>query len=133
MALKEVWGVIGERNETGLRWEDSQAWVNVSKYAQGVVIPPSGTKVRVGLDKAGYIRTLERLSASASADPTPAPTPTETDSEVGMRTVALNAAVTLLTSERFALRNGTAAIARPSDVLALADYLLVWLAREDER
>jgi hypothetical protein len=58
-----VTGTIRSVNERGLKLEGGDAWLNVSKYAVGVVLPERGTTVSLTLDKAGFIRSCEVLEA----------------------------------------------------------------------
>lgn len=52
-----VAGRVEAANERGLKIDG--AWLNVSKYAVGVVLPERGADVALTLDKAGFIRSCE--------------------------------------------------------------------------
>jgi len=55
---EEITGTITTANERGLKLAGEEFWRNVSKFVDDVVIPGKGTRVVLGLDKAGFIRHL---------------------------------------------------------------------------
>lgn len=56
------------QQQTGLRLQDRDGWLNFSKFGTRPTIPTRGDQVRLGLDAGGFIRSVEILSE-------PAPTP----------------------------------------------------------
>ncbi len=67
-----VTGRVTHANEKGIRLDVSDGWLNVSKFAVGVVIPEKGESVTVTLDKGGFIRAIEH-AGDAGARPAPLP------------------------------------------------------------
>lgn len=59
-AVKEwVTGTVVASNDKGVKLEGDADYSNWSRYAEGEkVIPAKGTKVRLGLDKDGWIRAI---------------------------------------------------------------------------
>lgn len=51
-------GRVVSVNEKGLKFEGAGAWLNVSKYATGCVLPERGATVTVTLDRGGFIRAI---------------------------------------------------------------------------
>lgn len=58
VGTSSVDGVITAANAKGVKLNNGDQWLNVSKFGDPVVIPPTGTQVRVGLDKSGFIRSI---------------------------------------------------------------------------
>ena len=58
-----VTGRVRSVNEKGLKLEGHDDWLNVSKYAVGVVLPERGAAVACTLDKAGFLRAVDVVDA----------------------------------------------------------------------
>lgn len=58
-------GVVRSVNEKGLKLEGHDSWLNVSRFAVGVVMPERGQSVSVTVDKAGFIRSVTVLDGPA--------------------------------------------------------------------
>lgn len=54
-----VSGIVRSVNEKGLKLEGHDTWLNVSKFAVGVVLPERGQAVACTLDKAGFLRAVD--------------------------------------------------------------------------
>jgi hypothetical protein len=55
-------GVVARRNERGILLEGESGWLNVSRYANPApALPLPGERVRLYLDKDGYIKDVERV------------------------------------------------------------------------
>lgn len=64
-----VTGRVAFVNDKGIKLDDQQNWLNVSKFAHGVVLPERGQIVRCTLDKAGFLRSVEAADGSPLAAP----------------------------------------------------------------
>lgn len=70
-------GRVVSVNEKGLKLEGHESWLNVSKYAVGVVLPERGETVTCTLDKSGFLRAVEvigglpRVAGGSDAPPAP--------------------------------------------------------------
>ena len=53
-----VEGVITAANAKGIKLNNGDQWLNISKFGDPVIIPATGTQVRVGLDRSGFIRSI---------------------------------------------------------------------------
>jgi hypothetical protein len=53
-----VIGRVISVNDRGLKLDGHETWLNISKYAVGVVLPSRGETVSLTLDKAGFIRSV---------------------------------------------------------------------------
>jgi hypothetical protein len=127
-STSDVEGVVGRVNERGVLLEGREGWLNISKFAGGVVLPEPGARVRLSLDNAGFIRGIETLAA-------PAPLGQEDGSALAgfpvsvasvrdvriMRQAVLNTATAILSS------GGRATDA--AAVIALAEELEAWVTR----
>lgn len=61
--IEYVDGVISSANDKGLKLNGEESWRNLSKFqSPATLIPVKGTSVHIGLDKGGFIRTIERAS-----------------------------------------------------------------------
>lgn len=118
-----VTGRIEAANERGLKIDG--AWLNVSKYAVGVVLPERGADVALTLDKAGFIRSCELLGGLPApvcgASDAPA-APSQKDRTI-TRLAILKAAAEF-GAARPQLKSG--------DVLAIAATWERWVNREEE-
>jgi len=126
--VEEISGLIEAANPRGLLLAGREGWLNISRYADPVpAIPPEGSLVRLGLDKAGFIRTID-VEAEAER---PAFAVSETAGAYGqtfglrdqriMRQAVLNTATAILSS------GGREA--DPDEVVALAERLESWVTR----
>jgi hypothetical protein len=101
-----VEGVVRATNDRGVLLE-GHSWLNVSRFAGGVLLPEVGAHVRLILDKSGFIRRVEPLEAPASAarvDTSPvvpvstaASEPPDRDTRIS-RMACLNTATAILAS-----------------------------------
>lgn len=120
-----ITGRVEAANERGLKIDG--AWLNVSKYAVGVVLPERGADVALTLDKAGFIRSCELLNglpsiAGASDCMAQAAAPSTKDRTI-TRLAILKAAAEF-GAARPNLKSG--------DVLAIAASWERWVNREEE-
>lgn len=124
----ELSGTVLRSNERGLVLSGRDGWLNVSKYAGGLALPSAGARVRVGLDKAGFIRAVE-------ADPAPAPEPVATALDFPERATMPLPPAERLQARIAALQAATRIVARQAgthgvgETLACAEQLFGWLAR----
>jgi hypothetical protein len=120
---EQVVGVVTCSNAKGFQLEGRDGWLNLSKFATGVAAPERGARVRVGPDKAGFVRAVEASApigeCVVNASVT---TGTRPDRETSItRMACLNTATAIL---------GTGS--RPADgaaVLGLAEQLERWCWR----
>jgi hypothetical protein len=116
-----VTGRVEAANERGLKIDG--AWLNVSKYAVGVVLPERGADVALTLDKAGFIRNCELLNGlPAIAGASDAPSAPSTKDRTITRLAILKAAAEF-GAARPSLKSG--------DVLAIAASWERWVHREE--
>ena len=127
--VEEISGVVEAANPRGVLLSGRDGWLNISRYAEPPPeIPAEGSLVRVGLDKAGFIRTIEveaegdRSAFSAVSEPAAAYNPPFSlrDQRI-MRLAVLNTATAILSS------GGREA--DPDEVVALAERLESWVTR----
>jgi hypothetical protein len=60
LVTEHVDGTVGRTNASGFTLKGRDGWLNRSKYADPApVIPNEGAAVRVGVDKAGYVCSVE--------------------------------------------------------------------------
>src|SRR5579859_3796811 len=126
--VEEISGVVEAANPRGFLLAGREGWLNLSRYADPTPeIPGEGALVRVGLDKAGFVRTIEveaapERPATAVADASSGYNPASgvRDQRI-MRQAVLNTATAILSS------GGREADA--DDVLALAERLESWVTR----
>lgn len=64
-----VTGRVVSVNDKGLKLEGQDSWMNVSKYAVGVVLPERGETVTVTLDKAGFLRAVAPSDGALTTPP----------------------------------------------------------------
>jgi hypothetical protein len=118
---------VSRTNGTGFRVVEGDEWLNISKYAKPApAMPEVGQRVRVSLDKSGYVRAIEpgeelpakpEIPAGVSAS---AGTPPCKDTVIS-RLAVLNTATAILSSGG-RQADGTA-------VMALAEKLEAWAHR----
>ena len=127
--VEEVRGMVEAANPRGFLLAGRDGWLNISRYADPAPeIPAEGSLVRVGLDKAGFVRSIE-VEAEAER-----PAITAVAEQAGgygqsfgvrdqriMRQAVLNTATAILSS------GGRAA--EPDEVVALAERLESWVTR----
>ncbi len=127
--VEEISGVVEAANPRGLLLAGREGWLNISRYADPVPeIPAEGSLVRLGLDKAGFIRTI---AVEAEAERPAFAAVSESAGGYGqtfgvrdqriMRQAVLNTATAILSS------GGREA--EPDDVIALAERLESWVTR----
>src|SRR5262252_2316799 len=91
-------GVVARSNDRGLVLDGHDGWLNISKYADGVLIPDNGSSVRLHLDKSGFIRGIDVLALAtrlrAPLEPGVAP---DRDHRI-LRQAVLNTATAILGS-----------------------------------
>jgi hypothetical protein len=119
-----VTGTIRSANERGLKLEGADEWLNVSKFAVGVVLPERGTTVALTLDKAGFIRSCEVLEALPLAGASDAQAATPSTKDRTITRLAILKAAAEFGAARPNLKSG--------DVLAIAATWERWINREEE-
>ncbi len=112
---QELSGTVLRTNERGLVLSGRDGWLNLSKFSNAT-LPAPGARVRVGLDKAGFIRDVqpEPTAERPTAPPAPAAAPRNLDARIA------------------ALQAATVIVARGSSldaVLSAAERLEGWLTR----
>jgi hypothetical protein len=97
---EQVAGVVTCSNAKGFQLEGRDGWLNISKFATGVVAPERGARVVAGLDKAGFARTVETVSPTGEyAGNESVTTGTRPDRETAItRMACLNTATVILGS-----------------------------------
>jgi hypothetical protein len=124
--IAEVQGIIACGNDRGVKLVGADKWVNVSKFSDGVIIPPVGTSVVLGIDKAGYVREVTTAPA-APQDAAQAPEQAATASTVPPSKDSMIARMNSITNAiAIVTSNGPAAIA---EVLRVAATLEGWILR----
>ena len=119
---EQVAGVVTCSNSKGFQLEGRDGWLNISKFAAGVAAPERGARVVAGLDKAGFVRTVELVEVS-SAEAPPTEPRTSPDRETAItRMACLNTATAILSS-------GQRAIGDVAAVLGTAAQLERWINR----
>jgi hypothetical protein len=110
-------------NDNGLKFEGAGAWLNVSKFATGVVLPQKGATVTVTLDKSGFIRSISGSEPARVAGGSDAPLSTRTDKDRTItRLAVLKAAAEFAASKQ---------ASSSADVLKIAACWEQWILRED--
>jgi hypothetical protein len=130
-AWNSIEGVVTGRveavNERGLKLNGE--WLNVSRYAVGVVLPERGAAVACTLDKAGFLRSVEVVDAL------PAPVAGGSDSQLATHNSQLTRDRTIT---RLAVLKAAAEFAAARDglksghVLSIAASWEKWVMREEE-
>jgi hypothetical protein len=122
-----VVGVVRSVNDKGLKLEGHESWLNVSRFAVGVVLPERGETVACTLDKAGFLRAV---------GPADGATPTARvagGSDAPAAPTVKDRTITRLAVLKAAAEFGAA---RPNlksgDVLAIAASWERWIMREQE-
>ena len=98
--------------------------MNISKFAAGVAAPERGARVVAGLDKAGFVRTVETVSPIGEyVGNESATSGTRPDREVCItRMACLNTATAILSS-------GGSPVGDVAAVLSTAAQLEAWVCR----
>ncbi len=120
---EQVAGVVTCSNAKGFQLEGRDGWLNISKFAAGVAAPERGARVRVGLDKSGFVRTVETVSPiGENVGNESATTGTRPDRQTAItRMACLNTATALLSCGGQPMELGA--------VIELAGTLEAWVTR----
>ncbi len=105
---EQLLGTVTRRNARGIEIDET-SWCTVSKFAP-IDLPPIGARVRVGVDKKGFIVALEVLELSTKQT-------SSRDQQIARLTVLKAAA-------HFAASRTDI---KSTDVLRIADAWLSWL------
>jgi hypothetical protein len=120
--VETVSGTVGRVNQSGFTLAGREGWLNVSKYASPAPsVPREGTQVRVGLDKSGFVRTVEIVPSSDGAESAAPTSVIDRDIRI-MRQAVINSAIAILSS-------GGRAVEDPNAVLEVAEQLEAWVTR----
>lgn len=123
---QSVTGRVTAANEKGIRLDVSDGWLNVSRFAVGVVIPRKGETVTVTLDKGGFIRAIAMAESSAAGHAAPLPVAggshDRTDKDRTITRLAVLKAAAEFAAGRSQLKSG--------DVLKIAASWENWILRE---
>ena len=121
---EQVAGVVTCSNAKGFQLEGRDGWLNISKFAAGVAAPERGARVVAGLDKAGFVRTVETVSPIGEyVGNESATSGTRPDREVCItRMACLNTATAILSS-------GGSPVGDVAAVLSTAAQLEAWVCR----
>lgn len=121
-----VTGRVVSVNDKGLKLEGHESWLNVSKYAVGIVLPERGATVACTLDKAGFLRAVEMADGAAVL-------PVRGGSDAPAAPSTRDRTITRLAVLKAAAEFGAA---RPSlksgEVLAIAASWERWVNRDEE-
>jgi len=124
----ELEGLVTQVNGNGFKVEGRADWLNLSRFADPPpTLPDKADRVRVGLDKAGFVRVIAVLNATETRQNANlgarAPESIETpDKDTQIRRMAcLNTAVALLSSGGQAVDAG--------ELLDVAGLLEAWVNR----
>jgi hypothetical protein len=118
--VEEIQGIIEQTHNGGFRLNGE--WYNISQYASPrPVVPPVGTYVTVGLDKAGYVREITPANGLSEVPESPQRSVSTRDKHI-TRMACLNTATSILATR--------GAIADEMDVLLLAEALETWVTRD---
>ena len=153
MELTTILGTVAQVNDKGLRLEGAADWLNVSKFAVGVVMPTRGQWVTVTLDGKGFVRAI--LPAYPPEHPAPVavatvqppaapvvapvaapkpeaptwPPPWEGTAEQQPGTQRRISRQAVLNTATSILSSGGRAISDPAEVVKLAAKLEQWVFR----
>ncbi|HEY7295790.1 MAG TPA: hypothetical protein VH916_12165 [Dehalococcoidia bacterium] len=126
--VEEIRGVVEAANPRGFLLAGRDGWLNISRYADPTPeIPVEGALVRVGLDKAGYVRTIEVESEPERAAASVAESGAAYAGQFGVRDTRIMRQAVLNTATAILSSGGREAAA--DDVLALAERLESWVTR----
>ena len=120
---EQVAGVVACSNAKGFQLEGRDGWLNISKFAASVAAPERGARVRVGLDKSGFVRSVEPMTTAVVNTPGAAVSTAmeapDKETRIG-RMAVLNSAIALLSS-------GGRSISDVEAVLGTAAQLEQWV------
>ncbi len=133
--LMTITGIVRATNTHGVKLDGETEWRNYSKFskAEDLAQPFIGQQVTIGLDKAGFVRTLAPIGTNgyhkpaaqpAEASPAPAESaPVVLDTQrIISRQAMLNTATSMLSSGGRAVD--------PKEAVALAAKLEQWVWRQ---
>jgi len=120
-------GTVACVNERGIKFAGAENWSNLSKWAEGVVLPRKGDTVSVTFDKQGFIRAIVPVSSAngseaASAVPGTQNAPSSQKDRTITRLAVLKAAAEF-GAARPELKSG--------EVLKIAASWERWVLRDD--
>jgi len=119
-----VSGTVRSVNEKGLKLEGHESWLNLSKWATGVVLPERGQSVVCTLDKAGFLRAVSSSDGSDIVTPRSA-APAATS---GQRDRTITRLAVLKAAAEFSASKPQSCSA---DVLKIAAVWETWVLRDD--
>jgi hypothetical protein len=115
-----VEGTVESANERGLRLDGESDWRNFSKWTSEPITPPRrGSNVRLALDAAGFVRSIEVL------DQAPSPTSSSNRDHTITRLSVLKTAANFLGAMAQVHED-----VRSDHVLVLAERWLAWVEQE---
>jgi hypothetical protein len=118
-------GIVQSSNDRGVKLVGEDGYRNFSKYAEPpITVPARGANVRLSLDAAGFVRTVEVLSTDG------APSVPSTSSLTRDRTIT-RLAVLKAASNFLGLMGQSREEVRSDHVLLLADKWLAWVEQTD--
>jgi len=118
--VERITGTVTRANDHGFQLAGREGWLNVSKYAEGVAVPPMGATVAIDLDKSGFVRRVETAGGlDAPADAAP----------VGVSREATITRLALLNTATAILGGGPGHPVDPAEVVKLATRLEPWAIR----
>ena len=123
-------GRVVHVNAKGLKLEGHDAWMNLSRFAAGVVMPERGAVVTVSVDGKGFLRACVPADAAGLAAPLPVAGGSSagaTSSQERDRTIT-RLAVLKAAAEFGASREGL----KSGDVLAIAESWERWVCRSGD-
>jgi hypothetical protein len=116
-------GRVVSVNPKGLKLDGHDDWFNVSRFAEGVVLPERGETVTVTLDKSGFLRAVDVVGALPRvAGGSDAVTPSAKDRTI-TRLAVLKAAAEYAASKTES---------KSTDVLKIAACWERWVLRSDD-
>lgn len=121
---QHVSGIVRSVNDKGLKLEGHDDWLNVSKFAVGVVLPERGAAVTCTLDKGGFLRAV---TASDGAAISPARNGAHS-APSGQRDRTITRLAVLKAAAEFASFRGDL---KSGDVLRIAASWETWVNRDD--
>lgn len=118
-------GVVAQVNGYGFALQGRDNWLHVSKYCvPALATPHRGERIIAGLDKQGFVRSIEVLGGGGDSGATPAlsgAAEPDRDRRI-LRQAVLNSAINLL--------NAAGDIGEVSEVLELAERFEAWVLRD---
>lgn len=122
--VDQVEGVVQAANERGVHLQGEPDWRNFSKYADPPIAPPSrGARVRLAIDAAGFVRSVEILDAAPA---TSSPTAAARDRTITRLSVLKTAASFL--AQMGQVHEGV----KSEHVIPLAEKWLTWVEQDDD-